>query len=281
MISVRHYSSNADRTNSFQLVLRNRPDSGNGNFDIEFRYGNLTWTTGDASGGSGGLGGTPAQAGLDAGDLTNYFTLPGSRTAAVLNLVNTTNLTSPIPGVWSFAVRSGQPPGSTADNPLLPVVTSNGWNFNFNIGPNTGRVFIDPLVAIGYNYVVNSGPNVRTVLLPTNVGDGIYDLWLFDSILGAFVDSGIDIVGGQIYDFGVAGVSRFSIRGIEVGAQLDPTDFNAFVTGLTFTGIGTVNMDMVALALDTPIPLPDTLALVLAALLGLLCVHRSRRTRVH
>lgn len=278
---VGYYSQHADKTNTFQLVLRNRPDEGTGDFDIEFRYGRLTWTTGDASSGSGGLGGVPAQAGLDAGDLTNYFTVPGSQSAAVLNLTSTTNLTSPIPGVWSFAVRSGLPPGSSADNPLQPVVTSNGWNFNFNVGPNTGRVFIDPLVAIGYDYVVNSGPNVRTVLLPTGIGDGVYDLWLYDALLGTYVDSGIDILGGQLYDFGAAGVSRFSIRGIEVAAGVDPTNVLAFVTGLEFTGIGTVDLTMTPITANADpnaVSLPGTLSLALLALL-MAALTRGRASR--
>lgn len=280
---VGYYNQHSNLTNTFQLVLRNRSDTGAGNFDIEFRYGNLSWTTGDASGGSGGVGGTPAQAGLDAGDSANFFTLPGSRTSAVLDLDDTTNLASPIEGVWSFAVRSGTPPGSTSDNPLQPVVTSNGWNFNFNIGPNTGRVFIDPVLAVGYDYVVNSGPNVQTVLLPVAIGDGVYDLWLWDPVLGRFVDSNIDIVGGNIYDFGLGGVDRFSIRGIEESAGLDPTNVTAFVTGLTFTDIGTVDLTMTPVVVDTdePIPLPGTISLMSLAALGAALVRRRAGKALH
>ena len=188
---------------------------------------------------------------------------------------------TPVSAWSSFAVIGT--PGSTANDPLLPVVINNRWNFNFSFSSSTGRVFIDPVVAIGYDYILNSGPNFATVLLPTNIGDGIYDFWTFDSVLNAFVDSGIDITGGQTYDFGVTGISKFSIRGIEVSAQLDPTNVTAFVTGLTFTGPGVVNMDMLAVTANTTpsaIPLPGTLALGSAALLGLLCVSRSRRTHV-
>ena len=41
----------------------------------------IQWTTGDASGDSGGLGGTPTQAGFDAGDRTRSFSHPDSQTA--------------------------------------------------------------------------------------------------------------------------------------------------------------------------------------------------------
>lgn len=277
--SVGYYSANASKTNTFQLVLTDR-SVGNtaGDFDIQFRYGQLQWTTGEASGGQNGLGGTQAQAGLDAGNLTDYFTLPGSRTADVLDLVSTSNTGEA--GVWSFAVRNGVPPGATSDNPLMPVVTDSGWSFDFNVGPNTGRVFIDPVIAVGYEYAVNAGPNFQTVLLPTSVGDGLYDLWLL--VNNQWVDSG-DVVGGQEYNFGAGGVNRFQIRGIETSAGLDPNNPSAFVTGLTFVPVtGPTNVDMTMTPLtvntDNQVPLPGTLPLVL---LGLLAAAKVRRRVVH
>jgi hypothetical protein len=276
--NVGYYNSHSNLLNTFQLVLRNRADTGAGNFDVEFRYGSLQWTTGDASGGSGGLGGTPAQAGFDAGDRTNYFTLPGSRTASVLNLQYTSNISPSVSGLWSFAVRSGTPPGSTPGNPILPVIQDGSWLFNFNVGPNSGRVWIDPVVAIGYNYIVDSGPAIRTIVLPAGIGDGIYDLWLFDSLTGTYVNSGIHITGGTVYDFGVGGVTNFSIRGIEVGAGLDPANTAAFVSGLTFEGFGTVGMRMVPLSVNTGAGVPEPSALVL---LGVgLCALRFTRRRL-
>ena len=60
---VGYYSYGTNKLNSFQLVLINE---GNGNFDIEYRFGDIEWTTGSASGGSNGLGGTPARVGYSA-----------------------------------------------------------------------------------------------------------------------------------------------------------------------------------------------------------------------
>ena len=103
---VGYYNSHPTPTNTFQLVIRRTPTSADpNNYDIEFRYSALTWTTGDASGGANGLGGTPAQAGFDAGDRTNYLALPGSRTAAILNLLTTSNVTPAQPGLWRFNMR--------------------------------------------------------------------------------------------------------------------------------------------------------------------------------
>ena len=64
--------------------------------------GLIQWTTGDVSGGSGGLGGIRAQAGFDAGDGMRSFSHPDSQTAAIINIDTTTNIG--IPGQWTFRV---------------------------------------------------------------------------------------------------------------------------------------------------------------------------------
>ena len=43
-------------------------DRAAGDFDVEFRYQSIVWTTGNFNGGVNGLGGTPAQIGFNAGD---------------------------------------------------------------------------------------------------------------------------------------------------------------------------------------------------------------------
>lgn len=76
-VDVGYYSNHTDKTNSFQLVLVDRSDQRPGDFDIEFNYARIAWETGDASGGIGGFGGTPAAAGWSNGGDTSYE-LPGS-----------------------------------------------------------------------------------------------------------------------------------------------------------------------------------------------------------
>jgi len=276
--NVGYYSGHSNLTNNFQLLLRNQ---GAGNFDIEFRYDRLQWTTGDASGGSGGFGGTPAQAGFDAGDNTNFFTLPGSRTAAVLDLDNTSNVSPDTPGLWSFAIRSGAVPGSTPENPLMPVVVDEGFNFNFNVVLNQRR-FIDPIIAVGYDYIINSGPNFASVLLP-DIGDGQYELYGWNPVT-SFFDVFIDIAfAGVEYDFGPDGIDRFRVLGIETSAMLDPNNPVAFVTGLTFAGTGNVNMNMNPVTLNIPdpqnVPEPVTLSLLGAGLAGVAFMRRRAQCR--
>ena len=112
-------------TNNFQLVLRNLAGTtGNaGDFSFEFRYNDLQWTTGQASGGdSQGLGGTPAVAGFDSGNGIDYYVIPGSGSSDVLNLINTSNVNEA--GVWRFNVVNGaaNPIPDTAVPGPLPVI---------------------------------------------------------------------------------------------------------------------------------------------------------------
>lgn len=271
--NVGYYPSTSTKTNNFQLVLRSRPDIGIGNFDIDFRYNRLEWTTGSASGGSGGLGGTPAQAGFDAGDGVNYFTLPGSRTAEVLDLATTSNVSSSTPGLWTFAVRNGAlPDGSTPSNPLMPVVTDDGFEFDFQVVLNQ-QVFIDPPVAVGYDYIVDSGPNIASVLLPS-VGDGLFEILYGDITAQA--------TAGDEFLFPTGGVSRFSVRGIETSAGLDPSDPTAFVTGLRFAEAGTVSMRQIPVSVNIPdgtVPEPGVLALMAVAFAAAGITRRRKAQR--
>ncbi|XP_078735563.1 alpha-tectorin-like [Lampetra fluviatilis] len=100
--------------NSFQLLLAS---NGNVSF-VMFNYGDITWTTGTASGGDAltGLGGKHAQAGFNSGDEGRYFTLPGSRTSDIVHVQNTSNVNKP--GRWIFRVDG------------LEVDPANGCNVN-------------------------------------------------------------------------------------------------------------------------------------------------------
>ena len=75
---------------------------------VIFLYANglIQWTTGDASGGSGGLGGTPAQVGFNAGDGVRFAIVPGSRTASIINIASTSNVG--INGVWIYRVDAAE-----------------------------------------------------------------------------------------------------------------------------------------------------------------------------
>jgi len=138
---VGYFGSNIDKLNAFQLILS---DQGNGDFDIEFRYENIDWTTGDASGGSNGVGGTPARAGFTAGtgDSDAFFELPASGDQdAILALDEVAGNTGQI-GQWFFPVRSGNI--ATADIPPLPDPAASG--------AVTGDPHLVTLDGLGYDF---------------------------------------------------------------------------------------------------------------------------------
>lgn len=100
---VGYYNRKVDKTNTFQMEL---VDQGAGNFEIIFRYADISWTTGDASSGTGGLGGTVARGGFSSGNGL-YFELPGSGNQdSVLNWETRQGNTGTA-GVWQFQVSSG------------------------------------------------------------------------------------------------------------------------------------------------------------------------------
>ena len=68
--------------------------------------GLIQWTTGDASGGTGGLGGTPAQGGFNADDGIRFLRIPGSRTGAIVDIDTTSNVG--VAGQWTFRVDQNQ-----------------------------------------------------------------------------------------------------------------------------------------------------------------------------
>lgn len=131
-INVGYYSGHTDKKNSFQVVLIDRSDTGTGNFDIELNYDKVQWETGDASGGSGGLGGSPARAGFSNGTRNpgTFFELPGSAvhlayldsnlsSGLIHNSIGSSEL-----GRYVFSARSGSVKQAVAfDSLSAPTIT--------------------------------------------------------------------------------------------------------------------------------------------------------------
>lgn len=101
---VGYFNRKTDKTNAFQLRLHQVGSAGD--FDIEFRYEAMNWTTGDFSGGAGGLGGTVARAGYSSGNGVDFLELPQSGNQdAMLDLDSASNAGEP--GTYVFAIRNG------------------------------------------------------------------------------------------------------------------------------------------------------------------------------
>ncbi len=182
---VGFFSQDTSKQNAFQLQLFDR---GSGDFDIVWRYEDINWTTGNASGGSDGLGGTVARAGWSAGNGTNFFELGASgNQTAILNLENAVGANTIDQGVYLFEVRNGvavadpEPPNglSGTGNALDNIITGNSdANLLVGNGGNDtldGGAGADTLIGgTGDDrYVVDDAADVVT----ENAGEGVDEVW--------------------------------------------------------------------------------------------------------
>ena len=130
-------STNPVGTNSFQLILVDRSDSGAGDFDVVFNYDQILWEAGTASNGDNTCrGGSPARAGFSngTGDPGTAFELPGSGIAGAFldggpNSLSENSLNSTVRGRYVFSARNGSvdpgPPPPT--RVYRPVPTLQQW----------------------------------------------------------------------------------------------------------------------------------------------------------
>uniref|UniRef100_Q02DB1 NIDO domain-containing protein n=1 Tax=Solibacter usitatus (strain Ellin6076) TaxID=234267 RepID=Q02DB1_SOLUE len=123
-INVGYFDQEVDNTNSFQMLLVDRSDTGAGNFDLVFNYDRILFETGDASFGIGGLGGLSARVGFSNGTGLpgESFELPGSGIPGSFidggtNALVTHSLNSDVAGRYIFGARDGQIPVDTTTTP--------------------------------------------------------------------------------------------------------------------------------------------------------------------
>ncbi len=128
-LNVGYYSSQADKLNSIQLILKDTENiGGDGDFEMIFNYGTITWETGSASGGVNGFGGRSAGAGYSAGTAAggSFFELDGSRVNGAFlnggpNALATGGNTAGVPGRFRFGVRfTGLTPSRLLDTRPAP-----------------------------------------------------------------------------------------------------------------------------------------------------------------
>ncbi|XP_076216835.1 alpha-tectorin-like isoform X1 [Aptenodytes patagonicus] len=119
---VAYYGSTSKKGNTFQAALTTDTKTS----FIILNYEDIQWTTGKASGGDAktGLGGTPAHAGFNSGDQTNFYNIPGSQTEAIINITQTSNVN--IPGRWVFQVDEFKVTGVPTEVPKV-AGSNNCW----------------------------------------------------------------------------------------------------------------------------------------------------------
>lgn len=290
---VGYFAGGTNLTNTFQVNLIERNDTGNGlgNFDIEFNYDMMQWETGGASGGNGGLGGTSGRAGFSNGDgLPGTFSeLFGSGTNGALidggpNSLTTHSLGSAVLGRYVFQVRNSDSgvPGLTQNTALLPTIINPGDPANgiapiFQFNNAVSGRWYDPPNAFGFDYVGLSGTTFTSAGMPTGFLSpfSIFTGAGFGTFLGSFG-------GGSTVDFLTltgAAVGAFRLTGIN--PLVDPNDVNAFPTFLTFSQATGNTFTMQGLIqTSSTVPEPSTWVLVGAGLVGIL-VLRRRTGRAH
>lgn len=141
-VNVGYCCGETDKLNSFQLILIDRSDQGPGDFDIEYNYNTILWETGDASGGTDGLGGTSAAVGYSNGQTganNIYFQLPGSLVNGALinggpDALISHSLNSTVPGRYIFPVRQGQVTLFLSSLSCVPGVLGQGGTSTCTVG---------------------------------------------------------------------------------------------------------------------------------------------------
>ena len=112
------------------------------------------------------------------------------------------------------------------DTPVFIPTVGPDNVYRFDIAVQSGQmIIVDPFFSVGFDYEVGPGdPFFESVLLPS-IGDDIFELYLFDAMLGEFVFQ-TNLMAGRQYFFDPGGVDLFRILGIELSAEIDPLDFH-------------------------------------------------------
>ncbi len=130
------------------------------------------------------------------------------------------------------------PNGAPVFNPVVGGVTAPGQaQFAITVAPGT-IYYIDPAFASGFEYLSGTGPLFASVTAPAGIGIGnAFSLYLWNGTKYVF---DARVIGGSAFTF-LAPVDRFELRGIPMGAGIDPNTHAGFVTGLTFASAGQFN----------------------------------------
>lgn len=225
---------------------------------------------------------------LGTGDLLNGGRILSMRTQSDMNAFGQVTLGiqldfSPQSNPIRSVLVRVDPPGSDPRNPVVPDVCAlgGGWCFDIDAPRRVAArpMYFDPDLATGYEYLASQNA-FAGVEIPYAYGDGMFDLFLWDAVSGAYRDSGFDVLTGIYFDFleqlGVSGLQRFALYGIE--APVDASDPLGFVTGLTFSQEGSARFSMIPILREGngsgSVPEPSSLLLIGLAL-GVLARKRG------
>jgi hypothetical protein len=189
-VDVGYYNNHDDKQNRFQLVLIERSDLREGDFDIEFNYERIMWETGDASGGTGGLGGVPATVGWSngTGAAGTLFQLEGSMISGSFldggpNSLVRNRLNNNLRGRYLFRARNGliqEPLTISTGCPLPSGSVSVPYSFQFEAAggvlPYRWSMQVDPGATMTPGLSLNSAGRLSGT--PTRSGSASFTVYL-------------------------------------------------------------------------------------------------------
>ncbi len=188
-VNVACFSTTDGGLNSFQMIIIDRSDIGEGDFDIEFNYQAIDWESGTASDGNEVCEeGSPARIGYSNGTTTSFELAGSGEAGAFLDTNLDTGLihnsrNSLVSGRYVFEVRNGVAPtgnhiagtifGNDINNPLaaaLIQICTTGQDIQCNLTrSNTlGQYQIDALNQATYE--VRAFPPAGTDFQPATIG---------------------------------------------------------------------------------------------------------------
>ncbi|MBI5215324.1 MAG: hypothetical protein HY960_06185, partial [Ignavibacteriae bacterium] len=194
--SVGYYNQQAGKKNTFELIISDGSDTlvGLGN-NVCFSYGDMQWTTGNASGGVGGFGGVPATAGVNKGDGVKFAQIgrfnqdndtydgPGGNYDGV-NYLDGKQVCFNVGSDNIAPIAGGFPPGN-----IIEVIAGSTLNDTVTfISPELGQTTHTEVDAAGLpNFSANSTDGnistIRFTFSPTNaqVGDHVIQFTATDN----------------------------------------------------------------------------------------------------
>ena len=145
-------------------------------------------------------------------------------------------------------------------------------------------IWFDPEIAVGYVYEATDGGLFASVSTPSSisVNNGKDALGNDNPYYITYVDANgieqtVKVGPSEKFDFPNP-VSTFQITGINSDLMLDPDDFTAFVTGVSFTQAGQFQVTQQAITQSTEVSAPGTLMLFAMTLIGVVSLRKRRRT---
>jgi hypothetical protein len=251
---VGYFSMMEDKLNTFQLIISDGLDTliPNAN-NVSFCYGDMQWTTGSASGGSNGFGGSPATVGVNIGNGINYFQV-GQFDATGVNFdgpYNTNDQVDFLDGQEIYFdlanTNSNIPPliMSSGICDTIDVYTGdtlkslNAVDFTIGIStPEIGQILTTNITcdepnALSYqtSAVSNEFTSFDLTFDATGVQPGLYHIQIETTDSGIPAQTVTKLIPVRVsYDASLAGTNDMSVTPIEV--YPNPTSESVQINGL-------------------------------------------------